>query len=560
MPVLRFDQFPRLLAWLGSVLTLCGALSSPALAQSPANIDRAVAGQTVILQRFTPPPQMGSIGLGVQDERRRIDIAAAEKVSFILRSVTVDGVRTMPPGSLPRLWADRIGTRVTLADVYRLADAIDGAYLAAGYFSNTVVPVQDFQTGHVRIQVYESYVQQVEITSDIPGIETRLRPYIDRIMAMNPIRVKEAERLLLLMADLGGLEIEDNFLRPETPTGGSLLKLDVQQEKRSGLIGLDNLGSDAVGPLELSGQMQFNDVFGLFESTNMVVVLTPNDPSQMMLFQFSQDYPVGHNGLAAGYSLIHLAQNPGGPQWSQDINIQSAIGTAYLAFPFVRTIDTSLFGRAELTARNDKVNVAGDALSRSKTRWATFLLHLDHEMETGSLMAEGGMNFSVASDIDMGDVPGNFRFVNASVDYTQSLGRFADLRIRGAGQYSPKPLPGAVQFALGGDPYGWAFDNGTLSGESGVATTVELSRKLDTGWGVLPDMALGLFADYGSVWNDDGSPNLDRDSLGSWGLGVKGMLNDAMQFEIIAVRPWKIPEEQDSPGKQLMVTGAVIPL
>ncbi|WP_158967097.1 ShlB/FhaC/HecB family hemolysin secretion/activation protein [Chachezhania sediminis] len=557
MTVLRFDRFFHTIARLGLGLACCGALTAPALAQTSPIVDRAVAGQTVILQRFTPPPQVGSIGIGVEDQRQRLDMAAAEKVSFTLRSVALDGVRTIPVDNLNRLWADMIGTQVTLADLYRLAEAVDGAYLAAGYFSNTVVPVQDFRNGQVRLQVYEGYVQRVEITSDIPGIEARLRPYIDKILAMNPIRVKDAERILLLMSDLGGLEIEGTFVRPDTPTGGGLLRLEVSQDKRSGMIGLDNLGSDSVGPLELSGSMQLNDVFGLFESTSMVVVLTPNDTSQMMLFQFAQDYPVGNNGLAAGYSLTYLRQNPGGPLWSQDIDVTSNIGTAYLSFPFLRTIDTSLFGRAELTVRNDTVDVAGNALSRGKTRWATFSLQYDHDLETGNLTAEGGMNFGVASDIDMGDVPGNFRFLNASVDYTQSLGSVADLRIRGTGQYSPKPLPGAVQFALGGDPYGWAFNNGTLSGESGVATTVELSRSFETGWGFLPGVALGLFADYGSVWNDDGSPNLSRDSLGSWGLGVKGMLNDAMQFEIIAARPWKIPEEQDDPGKQLLFRLAI---
>ncbi|MAC78153.1 MAG: polypeptide-transport-associated domain protein shlb-type [Rhodobacteraceae bacterium] len=523
----------------------CGAF-----AQSAPVVDRALAGQTVILQRFTPPPQVGTVGLSVEDQRKRVDMAAAERITIALKSVTVDGARTVPVQDLVPIWQNRIGTTITLADLYRMAEAVDAAYLAAGYFSKTVVPVQDFATGRIRLQVYEGYVQRVEITSDIPGIEDRLKPYIDRILAMHPIRVKEAERVLLLMSDLGGLEIEGTFVRPEDATGGGLLKLDIGQDKRSGMIGLDNLGSEAVGPLELSSSVTLNDMLRRFETTNLVGVVVPDDPKELGLFQFSQDYPVGHDGLTAGFSLTYLSQHPGGSLKDQDIDVTSTIGTGYLAYPILRTLDQSLFGKAELTIRDDDVDVAGSALSRSQTRWATFSLEYDRLLETGSLSAEGGVNLGVADDIDMGDVPGDFRFISASVDYLRALGPVANLRVRAAGQFSPEPLPGAVQFALGGDPYGWAFDNGSLSGDSGAATAVEIGRDIETRLDVMPEFTLSVFADYGTVWSQ--SAGIDADSLGSYGVGLGAMVADRLMVQLVGALPWTTPDSLDDPGGSVL--------
>ena len=92
---------------------------------------------------------------------------------------------------------------------------------------------------------------------------------------MRPIRIKEAERILSLMSDLGGFEITGTFYRPEVPTGGGSLKLDIGFDRWSGMLGLDNLGTDEVGPLELSGTVAIHDMLGLFETTTLVAVTDP---------------------------------------------------------------------------------------------------------------------------------------------------------------------------------------------------------------------------------------------------------------------------------------------
>ncbi|MGY4878223.1 ShlB/FhaC/HecB family hemolysin secretion/activation protein [Vreelandella aquamarina] len=519
------------------------------MSQGLPDVDRILSGQTVILQRYEPPPQVGSVAIDVQDERDRIDLDRAKSIRFRLTSVRVDGARTLPLSSLTPIWQGRVGAEITLADLYRMADAVDAAYLAAGYFSKTVVPVQDFSDGQIRLQVFEGYVDRIEINSNIPGIENRLSPYLQRILDMHPIRVKAAERELLLMSDLAGLSIEGTLVRPEGATGGGLLRLEIAQDRSAGMIGLDNLGSDAVGPLQMAGVITVNDALRRFETTNLTGVITPQHPDRMTLLQMMQSYPVSSNGLSAGYSVVYLRQHPNGGDGAPDIDVTSAIGTAFMSYPFLRTLDRSLWGQAELTVRNDDVDVFGSAAARSRIRWATNSLQYSQSFKTSEINLEGAVNLGTASDIDMGTVPGDFRFVTTELGYTQALSETTTMTLRARGQYAGRPLPGAVQFGVGGETYGWAFDSGTISGDNGAAISAQVSREIDAGLAFLPTLSTSALVDYGAIWSEDVPRHMH---LGSYGVGLGGTLGERLNVQVIGALPWTRSDIVDDKGGKLI--------
>ena len=549
MTLLAHPRHPTALR-LGAVALLCACFARPALSQGLPDVDRILSGQTVILQRYEPPPQVGSVAIGVQDERDRIDLDRAKSIRMRLTSVRVDGAHTLPLSALTPIWQGQIGAEISLADLYRMADAVDAAYLASGYFSKTVVPVQDFSDGRIRLQVFEGYVDRIEISSDISAIETRLAPYLQRILDMHPIRVKAAERELLLMSDLAGLSIEGTFVRPEGATGGGLLRLEVGQDRSAGMIGLDNLGSDAVGPLQMASMVTFNDALRRFETTNLTGVITPQHPERMSLVQMMQRYPIGSNGLGAGYSIVYLRQHPDGGAGAPDIDVTSAMGTAFLSYPFLRTLDRSLWGQAELTVRNDNVDVLDTAAVRSRTRWTTHSLQYSQSFEASEINLEGAVNLGTASDIDMGTVPGDFRFVTTELGYTQAFSETTRMTLQARGQYSGRPLPGAVQFGVGGEAYGRAFDSGTISGDKGAAVSTQVSHVVDAGLAFLPTLSTSAFVDYGAVWSDDVPGHM---YLGSYGVGLGGTFGERLNFQVIGALPWTHSELVDDKGGNLIV-------
>nr|WP_272209873.1 ShlB/FhaC/HecB family hemolysin secretion/activation protein [Marinicella sp. W31]MDC2875705.1 ShlB/FhaC/HecB family hemolysin secretion/activation protein [Marinicella sp. W31] len=467
---------------------LATTVGSQASAQTVERIEQTVAGQTTILERFTPRPQPGTLDITVEDQRQRIPEEAAAAIRFKLGSVTVEGARTLEDDAFSGIWQSRIGETISLADLYQIAAAVDAAYLRAGYLAMTIVPVQDFSSGKITLHVYEGYVETVEITSSLPGIRERLSPYIDRITAMRPIRIKEAERILLLMSDLGGFDVEGVLVRPETPKGGGTLRLNIGFDRQSASVGLDNLGSDTAGPLELSGNVTVNDMFGLFDTASLVAVTVPNAPQELVFLQASQDIPIGFNGLSAGYDLSWITMKPGGDLKSDDVYIESVIGTGRLNYPFIRTIDQSLYGGVEVNLRNDRVDVMGTRASREQTRWAALSLAYDRQSGLTAFSTGAELGQGLGQETVLPDVPEDYRYARVNFDVSHELAVDTAIRLRSAGQYSATPLPAAAQFSLGGDPYGWAFDGGTLSGASGAAAALEISHDFETGWSALPGL------------------------------------------------------------------------
>lgn len=559
-------QIPGKLRWPGgspghtfATLALMLILSGPAHAQLSDELERTLSTPNTVIERFTPPPKRGTITIEVQDKRRLVPDEEARKILFTLRSVSVEGAVTVAPEALAAVWGDKVGTTISLADLYAVADAIEAAYIKAGYYATAVVPEHDVSSGNVRIVVYESYVRELTIRSDVPGMERRLRPYIDQITAMRPIHIKTAERQLLLMSDLAGLEINGLFKRPEGASGGGSVDLEITFTRATGRVTLDNLGDDTAGPVELSGQATFNDVFSLFEATNLVGMTIPDAPEELVFFQLSQDIPIGSHGIHAGYILTRLTSEPEDPL-PIDINIDVTQASLFASYPVLRTIRRSLFAGVGFEMRDTDVEINGNPVLSSRARWMSASLDLEQAVLRGvakvGVTVNQGIDGLGADDRDDAlsgrpGVPPDYRFVSGTLDVSQSLWRRASLRLRGIGQYAEDPLPAAAQMNLGGDPFGQAFDGSALSGDSGIAGMVEINQGVDLKVDWLGRTALFAFADYGELWNRDVAVDYTHASLGSAGFGLRARMADRVQGQVMLAVPWQVDDEIDDPGTRV---------
>ncbi len=85
------------------------------------------------------------------------------------------------------------------------------------------------------------------------------------------------------------------------------------------------------------------------------------------------------------------------------------------------------------------------------------------------------------TDFSRPGVPDDWRFGRFDFNYRRPLGEQASLRLRAAGQYAVDPLPGAVPFSGGGDPYDWAFTGRGIAADKGAATAIEATCDVPTG-------------------------------------------------------------------------------
>src|SRR6266536_5509604 len=108
--------------------------------------------------------------------------------------------------------------------------------------------------------------------------------------------------------------------------------------------------------------------------------------------------------------------------------------------------------------------------------------------------------------------------------------------VAAAGQAASGPLFLLQQFYLGGAAFGRGYGSAEISGDNGMAGSLELRFDQKLGFQYLTGYQLYGFVDSGVAWND-GYRLSDGLSLTSAGGGVRFFLADGLQADIGAAAP-----------------------
>ena len=293
-----------------AVLTLLAAfaLSAPAHAQQSPGFDVRDTERRFEAQE------------SAQDGRRSVAVpgvarnqAAGDPTPlFVLRNVLLTGAQTIAPARLAETWQPFIGKKVSQADLAAIASAIGDAYRAAGFhLSRAIVPPQDIAGGSVRIQVIEGAITDLELKgkgAEQFGIRELLHP----VLIENPSRLVTLERQLMLISIRPGVRITDTQLEEIGNASGHFrLVVAVQTWHVYAFVGLDNLGSSAIGPWQSYATAAYNSMIAPGDTLALNLATTPGDPRQLRFARMSYDTPIGVDGLRIGASGLYSEVWPG---------------------------------------------------------------------------------------------------------------------------------------------------------------------------------------------------------------------------------------------------------
>jgi hemolysin activation/secretion protein len=521
--------------------SMLGAQVVRAEAQDAGDI---VRDQTTVIEQFEPPPRRPpSVGITFAAPIAGIPVEQLEAIRFQLRSIDLEGAATLDPAVFAPLWNDLIGREISLADLKTVVDGIERIYHEHDYFGAALVPKQDFISGHIRIVLYEAHIRDVVVKSDRSDLKEKLQPYIDRMVAMRPVRISRLERYALLIADIPGVTVSAEFSKIEDDPGAGRLVLKVDYEPIGFDARLDNLGTPSTGPLQLSGITRFNNAFGLFEGTEALAVTNPANPEELVLLRLGQQFPLGPSGFVAGYEFGQVWSNP---LDDNDIHAESTFGKVFLKYAVVRAIDHNLFASFAINTKDVAVDVNGNPVVRETNRWLTAAATFDTTITGFALVGEAGLGQGLSglgSNTENDDFTYAFAHSTLSRDVTDSLS--AELQI--AGQYGFTELPSAVGFDLGGERFGRAFDSGSVTGDDGVAVAFELRQGINTDIAWLTNPSLFGFVDYGAVWNPPGR-DYEFASLGSVGAGIRAGVGNHFNLTAYVATPYKDEAKLDVEG------------
>jgi hemolysin activation/secretion protein len=463
------------------------------------------------------------------------------KPSFALRTVAVVGASAIPQEAIAQTYSSYLDRRVSEADLAEITEAITELYRAAGYhLSRAIIPPQDIQGGRVTIKVIEGSIAELIINGD----DTRrfgLPALLDPIRAERPSRLATLERHLLLANERAGVKVVDTALEEiGTATGNFRLTVSVKTWQVFTSWGIDNLGSSSVGPWQTYATGAFNSYLAPGDTLALDLSTIPTDPRQLAFSRLSYDAPIGTEGFRLGASALYSDVRPGDGRAqfndrviTQNFEIRSAyvpVESLQSRLAFTVAADWSDVSEKDVFGPyyNDHiraVSLTGDYRLNDSFGGTNYLTGTWHQ----------GLNVLGASQL--GDqlsrdgASGQFSTLDLFFTRYQSLIGPWSLKFSGAGQYASTVLLTSQQFYLGGSAFGRGYDSALISGDNGIAGSLEIRYDQDVSSRYLKGYQLYGFVDAGNVWNV-GYSFSDGVTLDSVGAGVRLFFDDSIRADI----------------------------
>ena len=501
------------------------------------------------------PNQAGKTIDALRTERRRakettlqVRRAAPSEVKadptplFILRRVSIEGASVIDDEAIAETWRPYIGKKVSQADLAAIAVWISDLYRDAGFhLSRAIVPVQDIQNGRVRIRVIEGRITDIVIGGE--GIERfGIRPLLAPVAAEFPSRLKTLERYLLLVNDRPGVRVADATLEEiGAATGKFRLTLAVETWRAYTTFGFDNWGQRAIGPLETFFSTAFNSIFVSGDVLALDLSTVPNATRELGFGRILYDAPVGTDGARFGAVASYGETQPGDAR--RLVDTREIVENVELRASIVplRTRMSSLKFTVSAGFTNDYETNTTGAIFRDHIR--TVGLTADYQLRDDyggsnylTLGVRQGLNVFGASGKDdpllsESDASGVFSKFEFQFARYQKLTDVWSLKIAAAGQWASRPLLLSQQFYIGGPAFGHGYGSGEVSGDSGVAGSLELRFDQELKQPLFKGYQLYVFADRGTVWNL-GLGKAEATSLSSVGTGIRLYFFEDLQADL----------------------------
>jgi len=414
--------------------------------------------------------------------------------------------------------------------------------------SRAVVPEQAVSDGVVTVRVLEGYVANAA-AQGLPRAAPLLEAMLAKLTAERPLRAATLERYVLLADDLPGVTARA-VLSPSpapAPAGASDLTLDVAEERWDALFRLDNRGNRYSGPLQAELGVGFNSLLRPFDRTHLRTVLAAHDFDELQLFSLDHEQPLNTEGtrLHLGGSLSW--QEPGYLLGDVDTDSESSRLLLEVKHPFLRQRHRNLTGRVALAAFNIETEQLGTLVSRENLRSLRLGLTYDwadrwRGVNVVDIEVSQGMNILGARRSGAA----NLSRPNGKSDYTKvTVYASREQYLRGGwsvngglgGQYAFTQVLASEEFAYGGVPFGRAHDSAELSGDHGLAGSLELRYTRPAAWRWLQSWQAYAYCDAGGVWREDSTAREARDFASDAGLGLRCRFDALRAASIEVAKP-----------------------
>lgn len=451
--------------------------------------------------------------LGKPEDDIKVDVTAYQ----------IDGLPDASAAQLAAITAPFTGKQRSYEDLVNATTAVT-RYMQSelGYYVGfAYLPEQQTQGGIVHIAVLEGRLDEVQLnwSDDMPVKREVIERHLAALKPGAVMRVKDIERVVFLVNDLQGVRTKFEIAEGREAGTASLVVTPTKEDRVSGRVEVDSLGSRYTGMGRLSG------VVTVASPTGRGDTLSVNGLSSfsrgLSFGGLSYVSPVGASGLKLGAAVSKVRYQLDENDFPSDLEGTVLSTSGFALYPVVRSRNLNVFSLLSYENKRFDDRQAGVSLRKVSNDVQAGVVgdfrdtFLNGALNTYELSwLQGRMKFD---DADTATVNLKPNFGKATLGYSrlQNLvsGRL-QFYARYKGQIANTILDGTERFAVGGPAGVRAFAPGEASADTAHVLTTELRFLPYESWfgRYAQEMAFSAFYDWGHA---------------KWGQGVEAVPTSA---------------------------------
>lgn len=211
--------------------------------------------------------------------------------------MNITGSTVFPLAEFAPYYEEFLGRQITNLEINAILERVTKKYRDNGYFlSSATAPPQDLSFGIVSIQMTEGYIERVKYTGDKPGRPRLFDAWAKRITESIPAKLPEIERYILLISDNPGVRATPSLDETVAGEGAYEMTINLVRDRFDFSSGIDNRGTNPVGPLQWSLSGGVNSLLGGLERTRLSVFTVPDNPEELLYGEIYSQIPITSEG------------------------------------------------------------------------------------------------------------------------------------------------------------------------------------------------------------------------------------------------------------------------